>query len=148
MASRRFGEFPLEENSARVSPRFAKASSWRANIFSNPKSLAVHVIAHGSEFRQSPGRARLSFLYLPESSSAKCIAAAALPPFPQENMELPRFMQSEHIFAAWAIWGESFFRDLRVSISSSIFFSGFVFILQNQAFKIYGYYQHGDFSAK
>lgn len=54
----------------------------------------MQVKAEPSAARHSAGKALRFARYLPVISSAKCIASAELPPFPQVNTLLPAFTLS------------------------------------------------------
>src|ERR1041384_8351533 len=88
-ARTQFTEFPEVVNITSVSPFFAYASTCRENTYVKSQSLAMHVMADASEHRHIAGSARRGLLYLPVSSSARCIASAAEPPLPQVSRVRP-----------------------------------------------------------
>ena len=83
----RFGELPLVDIAIAMSPAFARAINWRANINSNPTSLPSAVTMAWSVVNDQAGNG------FPaggrENSPAKVVESVQLPPFPKVNIRPP-----------------------------------------------------------
>ena len=88
-AASRLALAPLVLCSTSRSPGRQSASTWRAKICSNPRSLPAAVSSEVSVVSAIAASGRRAAAYRTTYSVARCCASAALPPLPQKNSVPP-----------------------------------------------------------